>query len=111
MDFEQILKNGENEKVENPNISRKKLLDILSKMVGSKLVEKVGSKLAETQLKILLLINEKSNITKKELSEIIGISTTAIDKNLSRLKGLNIIKRVGPDKGGYWELKVRDKNV
>ena len=83
---------------ENPNITRKEL----SEMVGSKLVETVGSKLVENQLKIILLIQEKPEITKKELSEILNISTTAIDKNIQKLKKLNIIKRVGSDKGGYF---------
>jgi len=31
-------------------------------------------------------------------------SKTAIDKNIGKLKSLVILKRVGPDKGGYWEI-------
>jgi len=86
---------------ENPTITRKELIDMV---VGSKLVEMVGSKLVENQLKIILLIQSKPEITKKELSEILNISTTAIDKNIHKLKKLNIIKRIGPDKGGHWEV-------
>ncbi len=85
----------------NSNISSSDLI----KQVGSKLAEKVGSKLAENQIKILLLIEENPRITKKELSELLKISTTAIDKNISKLKKLSIIKRVGPDKGGHWEIQ------
>jgi ATP-dependent DNA helicase RecG len=73
--------------------------------VGSKLAGKVGSKLAESQIKILSLIADNPAITKRELSEILKISTTAIDKNISKLKALKLIKRVGPDKGGHWEIK------
>jgi ATP-dependent DNA helicase RecG len=86
------------------NINRNKLLNILQEQVGSKLIEKVGSKLALTQLKILILISEKPEISKKEMAEIIKISTTAIDKNISKLKSLNLLKRIGPDKGGYWQI-------
>jgi predicted HTH transcriptional regulator len=35
-----------------------------------------------------------------------GISTTAVDKNIDTLKKQGILKRVGPDKGGHWEIKI-----
>ena len=72
---------------------------------GKELAERVGSKLAESQLKILLLIEENPTITKKGLSNILKISTTAIDKNILKLKNMHLIKRVGPDKGGHWEVR------
>ena len=86
------------------NLSREELLALLVEKVGSKLVEKVGSKLVENQLKIILLISEDEKITKNRMSEILNISNTAIDKNILKLKNLGIIKRVGPDKGGHWEV-------
>jgi len=61
--------------------------------------------LEESQKKILFLIAKNSKISKKEMAEIIGISTTAIDKNIKILKKKNIIERIGPDKGGHWERK------
>ncbi len=76
--------------------------------LNNMLVEQVGRKLVESQIKILLLISENSKITKKEMSEVIGISTTAIDKNIDKLKSLGVLKRIGPDKGGYWEI-VKDE--
>ncbi|NAT10705.1 transcriptional regulator [ANME-1 cluster archaeon AG-394-G06] len=86
------------------NLSRKELLTLLENTVGSKLVEKVGSKLVENQLKIVLLILEDEKITKNKMSEILNISDTAVDKNILKLKNLGIIKRVGPAKGGHWEV-------
>jgi len=76
----------------------------LAQKVGSKLVEKVGSNLTENQLKILLLIEENPKIIKKKMAEILNISTTAIDKNIAKLKKQGKLKRIGPDKGGYWEI-------
>ncbi|MCD6457127.1 MAG: putative DNA binding domain-containing protein [Methanophagales archaeon] len=87
------------------NLSRKELLTLLENKVGSRLVEKVGSKLVENQLKIILLILEDEKITKNKMSEILNISDTAVDKNILKLKNLGIIKRVGPAKGGHWEVK------
>ena len=86
------------------NISRTELLTLLENKVGSKLVERVGSKLVENQLRIILLILENEKVSKNKMSEILNISTTAIDKNILKLKNLGIIKRVGPDKGGHWEI-------
>ena len=86
------------------NLSRKELLTLLGNKVGSKLVEKVGGKLVENQLKIVLLILEDEKITKNRMSEILNISNTAVDKNILKLKNLGIVKRVGPDKGGHWEV-------
>ncbi len=86
------------------NLSRKELLTLLENKVGSKLVETVGSKLVENQLKIVLLILEDEKITKNRMSEILNISNTAVDKNILKLKNVSIIKRVGPAKGGHWEV-------
>ena len=60
--------------------------------------------LAESQKQILQLVKDNPYISKKELSEIIGISTTAIDKNIVKLKKEGLLKRVGPAKGGHWEI-------
>jgi predicted HTH transcriptional regulator len=68
------------------------------------LVERLVEGLVENQKKIVILINKNPAITIKELSKAIGISTTAIDKNIIKLKDKNIIRRVGGDKGGSWEI-------
>ncbi len=72
--------------------------------VGKRLVEKVGRKLAENQIKILLLVINNSRISKREMSELLNISTTAIDKNIEKLKKHGFLKRIGPAKGGYWKV-------
>jgi ATP-dependent DNA helicase RecG len=48
------------------------------------------------------------NIRTTELAEIIGISRSGIEKNIRQLKEENLIKRIGSDKSGHWE--VIDKN-
>ena len=60
--------------------------------------------LAGSQKKIVDLILKNPNISKKDMSEFIRISATAIDKNIAALKKKNIIRRVGEDKSGYWEI-------
>lgn len=60
--------------------------------------------LVESQREIVKLIADNPKISKKAMSDIIGISTTGIDKSINSLKEKGIIKRVGGDKSGYWEL-------
>jgi len=63
-----------------------------------------GIKLSENRKNIILEMRNNSNITKDELTKIIGISSTAIDKNISYLKAHGFIKRVGSNKNGYWKV-------
>ncbi len=60
----------------------------------------------KTTQKILDLIKEKSNITSEELAERIGITPDGIKYRLAKMKNEGIIKRIGADKGGHWELIV-----
>ena len=40
----------------------------------------------------------------RKLAEVIGITPKAIEKHLAKLKSEDVIKREGPDKGGYWTV-------
>jgi ATP-dependent DNA helicase RecG len=44
------------------------------------------------------------SITIPEIAVVIGISERGVKKQISKLKQNGIIKRIGPDKGGYWEV-------
>ncbi|MFH0856700.1 MAG: winged helix-turn-helix transcriptional regulator [bacterium] len=69
--------------------------------------KKLGEKLGENQTMIINLIGEDKYITIPELAKKIKISTTAIENNIAKLKEKGILERIGPDKGGYWEVKLR----
>jgi len=72
--------------------------------LGEKLGERLGEKLGENQIKILNLMLSENSITISKLSETIGISTTAIENNIAKLKEMGMLRRVGSDKKGYWEV-------
>ncbi|MBU2565081.1 MAG: winged helix-turn-helix transcriptional regulator [Candidatus Thermoplasmatota archaeon] len=55
--------------------------------------------------KILVLIKENPKITREELSAKTGLTIRGIEWNLARLKEKGILKRIGPAKGGHWEIK------
>jgi ATP-dependent DNA helicase RecG len=72
--------------------------------VGEKVGEKVGERLTENQRKILEAILENPQISAKKLSVLVGISSRKIEENISKLKEKGLLKRIGPDKGGHWEV-------
>jgi len=50
------------------------------------------------------MINDNPQISTPEMAETLGISERAIEKNLRNLREQNLIARVGPAKGGHWEI-------
>jgi len=63
--------------------------------------EKSSEKSSE---KIVSIMRQKPRVTIALLSELAGMSTRAVEKWISRLKEDGQIKRIGPDKGGYWRV-------
>jgi len=43
-------------------------------------------------------------VSARELAEIAGISSRKIEENIKKLKALGMVKRIGPAKGGHWEI-------
>lgn len=58
----------------------------------------------KTSQKILELIKKDAYITSQEMAKAIGIDRRNIARNIKRLQEQGIIRRIGPDKGGYWEV-------
>lgn len=78
----------------------KKLAENIEKLVEEVLV----GKSRQRRLDILKAIAENPNVSAKQLAEQLGISITAVQNHLDYLKNNNLIRRVGPDKGGHWEV-------
>ena len=71
-----------------------------------RLIEKAtgnGDKLTENRIAILRLIAGNPYISQSELADSIGISVTAISNNIKAMRN-KYLRRVGPDKGGFWEI-------
>ena len=54
--------------------------------------------------KVVDLIKERPEITTTEMAEIIGLTRRSIVNITNKLQEEGIIRRVGPDKGGHWEV-------
>lgn len=69
-------------------------------------LEKGGQKAGEkTREKILRLLREDPLITTSEIAEKAGVTPKGVEWNIGKLKKEGLIKRVGPDKGGHWEVQ------
>ena len=66
--------------------------------------EKVNEKVNERQKLIISAILSNPRITQSELAKQLGISVVHVSKNMKKLQLQGIIRRVGPDKGGHWEI-------
>ena len=63
------------------------------------------TKLTERQQKVLNLIKESPTITGKQMSDTLSVSQRTIERDLSALKELGILKRKGKDNDGMWIIK------
>ena len=58
----------------------------------------------KTSVKILAAVRENEQITIAELAALLDISTRSIERQLRQLQNLHRLKRIGADKGGYWQV-------
>jgi len=54
--------------------------------------------------KILAILKSMPDATLSELSNAMGLSLAGVKKNVRKLRDANLIRRIGPDKGGHWEV-------
>lgn len=79
------------------------ILEAIEK-VGNEVGSKVGN-LTNNQQQIITAMKHTPKISAAKLSEIVGISKRKIEENVSKLKKLGYIERVGGTRG-YWEVRV-----
>lgn len=58
----------------------------------------------KSALKILEQIQNNSHVTMTEIAHLTGYSRRWVAQTMKRLREQNIIRRVGSDKTGYWEI-------
>jgi len=63
----------------------------------------------KTPVKILQLLKEKPDLTLSELAVLLGKSVSAIERASAKLVKAGELRRVGPDKGGHWEVRRKSE--
>ncbi len=71
-----------------------------------KVGDKVGNKkgLNSRRQRIITEMRDNPNITTSELHQILGISETAVENNLTFLKENGYVEKIGSKKTGYWKV-------
>jgi len=63
--------------------------------------EKTSEKTSE---KIIAALQRNSSLTIAELAKSVGVATRSIERNLQKLQDKGRLQRIGPDKGGHWQV-------
>lgn len=72
--------------------------------VTDRVTGRVTGRVTDNQEMILQLIENNSLLSTSELANLVGISQRKIKENISKLKEMGILKRIGPAKGGHWQI-------
>ena len=86
--------------------------------VAEKVAEKVGqvaekvaekakdshASITETEEKIVEMVRENPHVTQSAISIRIGLTRQYVGRCMDALQAKGVIRRVGPDKGGIWEV-------
>lgn len=67
------------------------------------------STLKGTRKSIVDMISGNPQITIPEIAESLNLNVRGVAKHFANLQSEGIIRRVGPDKGGHWEIIEREK--
>ena len=78
--------------------------EILDKQNDKKVTVRVTVKVTVNQQKIINALKDNPFVTQKELATIVGITEKSVKSNMKKLQQNNIIRRIGADKNGHWEL-------
>lgn len=60
---------------------------------------------ARTEDHILDLIRQDNSVTTERLGKLLGISKRAVLKQIEKLKSQDRLRRIGPARGGHWEVR------
>jgi ATP-dependent DNA helicase RecG len=72
-------------------------------MVSSE--KSLGKSSGKTEDRIIALLREMPGETIPELADKLDLTTRAVEKQISKLKKLGKLRRIGPAKGGRWEVQ------
>jgi ATP-dependent DNA helicase RecG len=79
--------------------------EVAEKKPGGKTIHKTAQKTTQKAAhKVMGLIRHKPEITRQELAIELGITDSGVKYHLKKMQAKGLIRRVGPDKGGHWEV-------
>jgi len=65
---------------------------------------KAGTHTEKSSEKIMEALRANPSMAAKEMADRLGLTPRAVEKQIAKLREAGRIRRVGPDKGGHWEV-------
>lgn len=78
--------------------------DIWSTQKSTQKTDAGSQKKVDSSQKILEMMADNAFVTTDAIAKELGISRRAVAKHTAKLKEKGILRRIGPDKGGHWEV-------
>ncbi|MDR1572178.1 MAG: winged helix-turn-helix transcriptional regulator, partial [Clostridiales Family XIII bacterium] len=101
--YSKIYSGGEPELIEGDIF---KTVVPLGSSVTARVTERVTDRVTEKESGVLALIAQNKSVTQDEMSKKLGVSRKTIAARLKSLKEKGVIRRVGSDIKGHWEIDV-----
>ncbi len=94
---------------ESKEKSVEKMVDVTesvekSKEKTSRSKEKTSRSKEKSVEKIMAIIRANPKVTQRELIQLTGLTRSGVEKNIRNLREKGLLRRVGSDKRGYWEI-------
>lgn len=83
-----------------------KIIDLISRINEQKVTTKVTIKVTINQQKIIEAVKQNPFITQEELVNVVKISRKSIIQNMKKLQENGLLKRIGSNKNGRWQVEV-----
>ena len=72
--------------------------------VAENIVDSIVEKLSTMRGRIVKIVWKNPYASAQSISEVVGIAPRNVQEHLRKLQTQGIIRRIGPDKGGHWEI-------
>lgn len=73
-------------------------------LVGGENTEKVRRKYGENAERVLQAIGQNKFVKTVMIAKELQLAQSTVEKIIAKLKKAKVLKRIGPDKGGHWEV-------
>ena len=82
------------------------ILNTIEEIISTekRVTKKVTIKVTINQQKIIDAIKSNPYVTQEELADILGITKKSITANMKKLQNGGLIKRIGANKNGHWQV-------
>ena len=78
--------------------------------IAENIVESIVEKLPTMRGRIVKIVWKNPYASARTISEEVGIAPRNVQEHLRNLQAQGVIRRVGPDKGGHWEIIGKNSN-